>query len=56
MSIETARAFFWCSVINYGILVGWSMLIMFWRERLYRLWGRWFPLPGSSSTHSTSAG
>ena len=21
------------------------MLIMLWRERLYRLWGRWFPLP-----------
>ena len=46
MTIETARSFFlWCSVINYGILVAWSMLILLWRERLYRLWGRWFPLP-----------
>jgi hypothetical protein len=46
MSIETARSFLlWCSVINYGILVGWSILVMLGRERLYRLWGRWFPLP-----------
>jgi hypothetical protein len=46
MSIETARGFFlWCSVINYGILVFWAVLVMFWRERVYRLWSQWFPLP-----------
>jgi hypothetical protein len=46
MSIETARSFFlWCSVINYGILVFWAVIVMFWRERVYRLWSRWFALP-----------
>jgi hypothetical protein len=46
MSIETARGFFlWCSVINYGILVFWAVLVTFWRESVYRLWSRWFTLP-----------
>lgn len=45
MSIETARGFFlWCSLINYGILLLWALPVMFWRDGLYRLWGRWFRL------------
>jgi hypothetical protein len=45
MSIDTARGFFlWCSVINYVILLLWALPVMFWRDGLYRLWGRWFRL------------
>jgi hypothetical protein len=45
MSIETARVFLlWCSVINYGILLLWALPVMFWRDGLYHLWGRWFRL------------
>jgi len=45
MSIEIARGFFfWCSVINYAVLLLWSLPVMFWRDGLHRLWGRWFRL------------
>ena len=45
MSIEMARGFFfWCSVINYAILLVWALLTLYWRDGLYRLWGRWFRL------------
>ena len=45
MSIETARGFFfWCSVINYGLLVVWAVLGTFGRKWLYPLWSRWFRL------------
>jgi hypothetical protein len=46
MSLDTARGFFlWCSVINYGMLLVWVGLVTIGRERMYRLWARWFPLP-----------
>jgi hypothetical protein len=46
MSLDTARSFLlWCSVLNYGLLLLWFGLVMIGREWLYRLWGRWYPLP-----------
>jgi len=45
MSIETARSFFlWCSIINYGILIGWVLIAVFARAPLYRLHTRLFRL------------
>jgi hypothetical protein len=45
VNIETARGFFlWCSVINYALLIIWAVPFMIWRDRFYRLWGRWFRL------------
>lgn len=45
MTIETARSFFlWCSIINYGLLLLWSLLTIFWRSGLYRLWRLFLPL------------
>ena len=39
MTIETARSFFlWCSIINYGVLILWAVLTIFFRDGLYRLW------------------
>jgi hypothetical protein len=45
MNVESAGSFFlWCSVINYAILLLWVLLVIFWRDGLYRLWGGWFRL------------
>ena len=45
MTLETARSFFlWCSVINYALLLVWALPVMYWRDGLHRLWGRWFRL------------
>ena len=45
MTIQMARdAFLWCSIINYGLLVVWFLLLALLREWLYRLWGKWFRL------------
>jgi hypothetical protein len=45
MTLLTARSFFvWCAVINYGILLLWALLVSFWRDGMYRLWGRWYRL------------
>ena len=45
MTIDTARGFFLsCTLINYAILLLWALPFMFWRDGLYRLWGRWFRL------------
>jgi hypothetical protein len=45
MSVETAKdVLLWCAIINYGLVLAWFLPIAFARERLYRLWGRWFRL------------
>jgi hypothetical protein len=45
MTLEIARSFFlWCSIINYALLLIWALPVMFWRDGVYRLWGRRFRL------------
>ncbi|HEY5636103.1 MAG TPA: hypothetical protein VIS77_04325 [Burkholderiales bacterium] len=45
MTLETARQFFlWCLLVNYGILVLWAFAILFARDQVRRLHGRWFRL------------
>jgi hypothetical protein len=45
MNIKTARrALLWCSIINYGLLLGWFLLFVLMHEWLLRSWGRWFHL------------
>jgi hypothetical protein len=45
MSLAVARStLLWCTLINYGLLIVWMLLMAAPREGLYRLWGRWFPL------------
>ena len=42
MNIEMARSFFfWCTCINYGLLVVWALLFMFGHDGLFRLNGKW---------------
>ena len=45
MNIQMAReVLLWCSIINYGLLVVWFLLLVLLRDWLYRLWGKWFRL------------
>lgn len=43
MSIETARdILFWCTVINYGMLVVWILFFTLAHDMMYRLHVQWF--------------
>jgi hypothetical protein len=37
----------WSSIINLGILIYWFLMILFARQWVYRLHGRWFQLTES---------
>ncbi len=46
MNIEMVRdALLWCAIINFGLLAVWSLLLVFSREWLHRLWSKRFRLP-----------
>lgn len=43
MTLEIVRsALLWCSIINYGMLILWSVLFLLPHEWMYRFKGRWF--------------
>ncbi len=45
MSVEMLREFLgWCAVINYGILLVWSLVFMFAHDWMHRFHGHWFRL------------
>lgn len=45
MELQALRAFFgWCAVINIGILLYWTVMILLAREWVYRMHTRWFPI------------
>lgn len=45
MSLEVLSNFlFWCTVINYGILLVWVLFFALARDSIQRLHGRWFRL------------
>jgi hypothetical protein len=45
MTTEIARnALLWCTVINFGLLGVWFLLIVLPHDWLYGLWRRWFRL------------
>jgi hypothetical protein len=45
MNIEMIRkAFLWCAVINYGVLLVWFLFFMLAHDWMYLLHGRWFHL------------
>jgi len=46
MDIQTVRAFFlWCTIINGGLLILSSLILMCAGDLVYRLHGKWFPMP-----------
>lgn len=45
MSLEILRAFLgWCTLINLGLLLWWWLWLVFGRDWVYGMHGRWFKL------------
>jgi hypothetical protein len=45
MNIATAEnVLLWCTLINYGLMVVWFLIMVLPHEWLYRCWARWFRL------------
>ncbi len=43
MKVETAQSFFlWCTVINFGILLLWSLVFKLAHDWHYRMTSKWF--------------
>ena len=46
MDINMLRSFFmWCTIINGGLLILVSLILLFARDWVYRMHTRWFPMP-----------
>lgn len=46
MDIYTLRTFFmWCTIINAGILILWTVFLVFAPDFVYRMQSKWFPIP-----------
>ena len=46
MDIQTLTTFFmWCTIINGGIFILWTVFIMFAPDLVYRMQSKWFPIP-----------
>ena len=39
------RFFMWCTILNMGLLVLSSLILAFAGDFVYRIHGRWFPMP-----------
>ncbi|MFQ5543914.1 MAG: DUF6868 family protein, partial [Nitrospiria bacterium] len=45
MDIQTLTHFFmWCTIINGGILILWSVFFIFTPGFIYRIQSKWFPI------------
>jgi len=46
MDIQTLTTFFmWCTIINGGIFVLWTVFSMFAPDFIYRTQSKWLPIP-----------
>jgi len=46
MTIEIRTAFFlWCTLIDGGILILWTMFLVLAPDFVYRIQNSWFPIP-----------
>ena len=46
MDIQTLTSFFmWCTIINGGLLVLWTIIYLLAPNLVYRTQSKWFPLP-----------
>ena len=39
------RFFMWCTILNMGLLVLASLILAFAGDFVYRMHGKWFPMP-----------
>ena len=46
MDLQTLTTFFmWCTIVNAGLLVLWTVFCVFAADLVYRTQSRWFPIP-----------
>ena len=46
MDIQTLTTFFmWCAILNIGLLLLASLILVFAGDFVYRLRSKWFPMP-----------
>jgi len=46
MDLPTLTRFFmWCTIVNGGLLVFWTAMLMAAPDLVYRTQSRWFPIP-----------
>ena len=46
MNIQTLTTFFmWCTIINGGIFILWTVCFVFAPDFVYRIQSKWFPIP-----------
>ena len=46
MDVQTLTRFFmWCSIIDLGLLVLWSIICLGGQDWVYRIHSKWFPMP-----------
>jgi hypothetical protein len=49
MSIPTLTTFFmWCTIINLGIMIVWTIVLASAPNFMYRIQTKWFPMPQES--------
>jgi len=45
MDIQTLKAFFmWCTIVNMGLLILTSLILLAGRDMVYRVHSKWFPM------------
>ncbi len=51
MSVREVRdVLMWCTIINFGVLLLWFAMFVQAGDWIYRLHGRWFPMPREAFT------
>ena len=46
MDMQTLTTFFmWCTIINGGLLILWTVFFVSAQELVYRTQSKWFPIP-----------
>ena len=46
MDVQTLTTFFmWCTIINTGLLLLWTVFFAFAPDLVYRTQSKWFPIP-----------
>jgi len=46
MDIQTLTTFFmWCTILNLGIMIAWTIVFASVPDFMYRMQTKWFPMP-----------
>ena len=46
MDIQTLTTFFmWCTILNLGVMIAWTIVLASAPDFMYRMQTKWFPMP-----------